>query len=72
MQSNAIDLREDPASVIRLYADTLPRLDPVRRRQAVEVLRSYATLFYRGPDEVPASITQLIDELEDRWLSQKN
>ena len=37
MQSN-VDLREDPASLISLYADTMPRLDPVRRRQAVESL----------------------------------
>ena len=71
MQSN-VDLREDPASVIRLYADTLPRLDPVRRRQAVEVLRSYAVLFYHGPDQIPTSIIQQIDRLEERWLSAKN
>jgi hypothetical protein len=72
MQSNAIDLSEDPASVIALYADTLPRLDPIRRREAVGVLRSYAVLFYHGADEVPAAINHEIDELEERWLSRRN
>ena len=54
-----------PAGVIEMYAARFPKMLPSNRTEAIVYLRNYAIVFY-SPEEVPAHITQKINELETK------
>lgn len=60
-----------PAGVIEMYAALFPQIPPANRTEAIQYLRSYATVYY-SPAEVPADITESINALEAKiWLVQQ-
>jgi len=68
---NKIDALSElaPAGVIDMYASRFQRMPAENRTKAIAYLRNYATVYY-SPLDVPADITDKINELERTiWLA---
>jgi len=65
---NADFLPMEPGHLIEETAARMPEITlPAARENAIMYLRSYVIMYYH-PNEVPESITERINALEEKWL----
>jgi len=61
----------EPGHLIDETAAKMPKLTlPAARENAISYLRSYVTMYYH-PNDVPGSILERINALEEKWLSKQ-
>lgn len=69
LKSDFLDM--EPGHLIEETATKMPRITlPAARENAIRYFRSYVTMYYH-PNDVPGSITERINALEEKWLSKQ-
>lgn len=64
-------LAMEPGHLIGETAAKMPQITmPAARANAIRYCRSYVTMYYH-PNDVPESITERINALEEKWLSKQ-
>jgi hypothetical protein len=63
-------LTMEPGHLIRETADRITAAPEWVRRNMIEYCRNYVEVYY-GDLQVPATITERIDRLEEKWLSRE-
>ena len=64
-------LAMEPGHLIAETAARMPKITlQAARENAIRYCRSYVTMYYH-PNDVPESITERINALEEKWLSKQ-
>ena len=64
-------LTMEPGHLIEETAAKMPQITLREAREnAIRYCRSYVTMYYH-PNDVPGSITERINALEEKWLSKQ-
>ena len=69
LKSDFLDM--EPGHLIEEPAAKMPGIAlPAARENAITYCRSYVTMYYQ-PNDVPGSITERINALEEKWLLKR-
>ena len=61
----------EPSHLIEETATRMPQITlAAARENAIRYCRSYVTMYYH-PNDVPGSITERLNVLEEKWLSKQ-